>query len=189
MKRFALLIICLSLIISLAGCGSDTASVADQSKPVDSSKVSTPAPAPFDFTTADPTKENITKAISKVIPQEQITSLTVAAGVVTIHYNPGESLSADMFYLTSAVTDTNAFEILYSNPKIGKSIIWTQGKLTDAKGNDTVIDLMQVTLLRDNEKDINWKGLKDLVMANPDKLFAISDDAYIHPAISKGLSK
>jgi hypothetical protein len=188
MKRIILLFICLFLIISLAGCGSGSSNVVAQSKPVDDPKAVTTAP-PFDFTTADPTKENITEAISEVIPQDQITSLTITAGVVTIHYNPGGSLSEDMFYLASAVTDTNAFEILYSNPKISKSIIWTQGKLTDAKGNDTVVDLMQVTLLRENEKDINWKGFKDLVMANPDKLFAISDDAYIHPAISKGLSK
>lgn len=182
MKKIITIFLIIILSIALYGCAQNK----DQSATVHSLPVD-PTSLPFDFAKSDLTKENIVKAIAKVLTEGQIINVTIESNVVTIRYNPGAQWDEKSLVRNSAVKDVKVFAILNSNPKIDKAILWTQNLITDTKGDKNVEDVMRVTLSRASEKDINWSNFEDLVFDDYKQLLNIADDKYIHPEIAKAL--
>ncbi|MHB8077405.1 hypothetical protein [Desulfosporosinus fructosivorans] len=159
-------------------------------------KLSEPQPSEqqqFDFAKAELTKDNIKKAISKIIPEQQITEITIepkdGGNIVDIHYNPGAVWSAKTFVQGSATKAVEVFEILLTHPQITKVWVWSQNELADPKGNTKVEDVMNVALSKETAKDINWKNFKLMVSGDYNKLLDIADGKFIHPAITQELNK
>lgn len=163
------------------------------SKTAETQKPTEQAQPEFDFTKADLTKENVIKAISKAIPEKQITEVTIeqkdGGNIVDIHYNPGTEWSEKTLVQNSANRAVDIFEILLAHPQVTKAWVWTQNEMTDAKGNNSLQDVVNIALSKNNAKDINWKNFKPMVSNDYNKLFNIADSKYIHPAIQKALNK
>ncbi|MFZ3100781.1 MAG: hypothetical protein WA113_00970 [Desulfitobacteriaceae bacterium] len=182
MKKILTVFLIIILTTALYGCTQNKdQSATAHAMPVD------PNSLPFDFAKSALTKENIVKALAKVLPEGQITNVTIESNIVTIRYNPGAQWDEKSLVRNSAVKDVKVFAILHSNPKIEKAALWTQNPITDIKDNKNVEDVMMVTFLRASEKDINWSNFEDLVVEDYNKLLNIADDKYIHPEIAKAL--
>lgn len=145
----------------------------------------------LDFSKVDLTKENITKAISKVVGENKLKSvdITVEDGknIIDISYNPGDVWDEKALVKNNAVTATNVMEILFKNPKVDKIWVWTETEMQDAKGNNSMQQVVNVCLTKENAKDINWTNFKTKVANDYKALFNIADSSYIHPGIAKEL--
>lgn len=146
----------------------------------------------FDFSKSELTKENITKAISKVIGEDKLKSVDITVenqkNVVDISYNPGTIWNEKSLVENNAVTATNVMEILFKNSKIDKVWVWTETEMQDAKGNNSTEKVLNVCLTRENAKDINWTNFKDKVAGDYKALYNIVDSSFIHPGIAKELN-
>lgn len=145
----------------------------------------------FDFSKSELTKENINKAISKVVGEDKLKSvdITVEKGknIIDISYNPGTVWDEKSLVKNNAVTATNVMEVLFKNPKVDKIWVWTETEMQDAKGNNSAQQVINVCLTKENAKDINWTNFKTKVAGDYKALFNIADSSFIHPGIAKAL--
>lgn len=178
--------------------GSDSApttasSTADQTKTADKPKTSNPTPPPFDFSKADLTKDNVRKVLTdnNIISDKEITNVTVeqdqGQNIVNIFYKPESTWDENTFVQDCSNKAVDAMEIMFSNPKADKVWLWGQSEMEDAKGNSSVENVYNVSMTKENAKDINWKNFKDLVMGDYKNLAKVANSMFIAPGIAKNL--
>lgn len=145
----------------------------------------------FDFATAELTKENVTTAIESLVGKDKLTKvdITVENGknIVDVTYNSGSVWSEKSLVQGNANTATKVYETLFKNSKVDKVWVWTETEMTDAKGNPSVEGVVNVSMTKENAKDINWSNFKDMVALDYNKLYKIADSHFIHPGIAKNL--
>lgn len=155
------------------------------------SKPAEPTPTPFDFTNAELTKENIIKAIAKIVPEKQITDVTVeqkdGKNIVNVSYKPDSNWSESTFVQGCSNKATDTMEVMFSNAKVDKVWFWGQTEMVDPKGNSSIENGFNVSMTKENAKDINWKNFKDLVMSDYKNLKKVADSMFIAPGIAKNL--
>jgi hypothetical protein len=145
----------------------------------------------FDFTNADLTKENIQKAVEPVLKKGTLASVDYIIekekNIIDVFVDPGTTWDEKSLVKSNAVDAVAVMEILFKNPKVDKVWLWTKTDMTDPKGNTTKEDVVNVSLTKENAKDINWAKFKDMVYLDYNKLYNIADSFFIHPGIKKNL--
>lgn len=200
--------ICLFLILSIGvfftGCGDSKNNKPDKNSnneqsPSDNVKKDEvkkeepkvdPPKEKLDFSKMELTNENIEEVVKSLIG-DKLTS----AGFITedgknildITYNPGEVWDEKALVKDNANTSILLMESLFTNSKVDKVWVWTQTKMLDAKGNSSLESVINVSLTKENAKDVNWPKFKEMVNLDYNALYNISDSNFIHPAISKNL--
>jgi hypothetical protein len=168
-------------------------------KPAEEKQTTTPAkPTPekppekkLNVTTMAITKDNLKEVLKDVIPSDKFVKVDVSKEkskcTVDIYFNPGDVWDEKALVKQSAITATDSYEVLFKNPKIDKVWFWTQTKMTDAKGNSSIDNVVNISLTKENAKGINWPEFKDMVLLDYNALFRIVDSYYIHPGVLKNL--
>lgn len=200
-KKWFFVIVAILILRAIVGGGDEEKSnVATDaaSKPVvtDSTTKETKKEEPkkepeIDFSKVELTKENITKAIINTVGKDKLKNveITVEGGknIIDISYNPGTVWDEKSLVKNNAITSTNVMEVLFKNPKVDKIWVWTETEMQDAKGNDSVEQVVNVCLTKENAADINWPNFKNKVMGDYKALYNIADSSFIHPGIAKAL--
>lgn len=154
----------------------------------------TPSPTPqkkAEFKEMEVTKENVQAAIVGIVGNDKLKGVEITQEkgltIVDVKFNPGTVWDEKMLVRTTATTAVNVMEVLFTNHKVDKVWVWTQTTMIDAKGNEETRDAINVSLTKENAKDINWPKFKQMVAGDYNALFNIADSKYIHPGIQKNL--
>jgi|GEM_PF-1688226 hypothetical protein len=151
----------------------------------------TVVPKVFDYTKAQITKDAVAEAIKGVIPADKLKGIDIEKKsgkyVIDVTFNPGDVWDEKDLVSQTAVTACDIMQILFTNAKVQKVWLWTQTEMTDAKGNASDEDVVNVSLSRANAKDINWTNFKHMVSADYNALFNIADSSFIAPGIASKL--
>ena len=173
---------------------SSTTQEKDQPPASPKSKPTTePAPKPkIDVTNMALTKDNISRALETVIPKEKFKGVDITKEkgrtIIDIYFNPGDFWDEKALVRTAASKAAESMEVLFKNPKVDKIWFWTQTEMTDAKGNSSTDNVVNVSLTKENAQGINWTKFKDMVLLDYNALFSIADSYYIHPGVLKNLN-
>jgi len=144
----------------------------------------------IDFSSAELNNDNIKKAANTILGSKLVSSeLIVEEGknIGDIIYDPGTFWDDKSLVTNNAVTATKLMELLFTNPKVDKIWVWTQTEMTDAKGNKSMDNVVNVCLTKENAKDINWPEFKEMVSLDYNALYNIADSKFIHPGIAKNI--
>lgn len=197
-KKWWFWLIVVVVIGTIGNMGSDKAT--KENKEVNSKQNKTNVEEPkeekpkeeFNFSATELNIDNVNKAMENILNDKLVSSdLTVEDGknIVDIIYNPGTVWDDKALVKNNAVTATEIMEVLFSNPKVDKVWVWTQTEMTDAKGNKSLENVINVCLTKENATEINWSNFSDMVLADYNALYKIADSNFIHPGIAKNIKK
>jgi hypothetical protein len=145
----------------------------------------------YDFSNSDLTQDNVNKAISNIINSKKLKSIEIneekGKQIIDIVYNPGDVWDENALVKNNAVIATDVMEVLFKNSKVDKIWVWTQTDMTDPKGNTKPENVVNVSLTKENAKDINWPKFKSMVRGDYKALHKIADSVYIYPGIASKL--
>lgn len=146
---------------------------------------------PFDFAKLPITEENVKKALEKTIDKDSLKGIVInnekGKNIIDVTYKVETAFSETALVKGFANTSVKVMEILFKNPKADKVWVWCDATMTDAKGNNSKIPVLNVCVTKENAKDINWSNFKGLVKSDYNNLFNVADKHFIHPAIAKNL--
>lgn len=195
-KRKWFIIFAVIMMIGIAGNMEDAATENAQSGAVAEQKEEvmaeeTVAKDELDIATMEMTDENIRKAVEGMISKYENIEVT--------YEETEEGMTLDVFYYEdnpfsdqSMIKDhtRNAVKIyraFFENPQVDKIWVWGETKFLDDKGNESKDYFANVSMIRETAEQINWENFSDMVYAEYNRLYEVSDSFFIHPGVQKNL--
>jgi len=148
----------------------------------------------FDFSSAELTKKNILKAVSPVLgstysPVSADVTKENGRLIVDVFFTIKTSWNEDDLVDTYARKAVGVFREMFTNPNVDKVWVWCKTNMIDPKGNESLDNVINCSLTKENASDINWDNFSGMVSANYSRLFKIADGSFIHPGIKRKLKK
>ncbi|MEG0051200.1 MAG: hypothetical protein RR712_03395 [Terrisporobacter sp.] len=190
-KKWWFWVVAIIVIVALSSGGKEESDIANNNiEPIKETQKEEPKDDVIKFDNAELNIDNINEVAKSILTDKLISadlSVENDKNIVDIVYNPGAVFDDKALVKNNAVTATKIMKVLFSNPAVDKVWVWTQTEMTDAKGNKSLDNVVNVCLTKENAAEINWSNFNDMVITDYNALYKIADSNFIHPAIAKNI--
>ena len=155
-----------------------------------------------DWPSTDITKENIKAALEQKPPVDSILSDPDFPGDINkigiidnakkarqknllIYYTADAAWDETDYIKMAGSTMIEACSILFQNPRVDTVSMISQTEMTEEYGKLAPETGTKIVLSRATVDKIEWKELLDILITDPETIYRIADNYYIHPSIIK----